>query len=84
MKTKLTLTLFILFAHITFAQKATIKGVIKDINGKAIDNVSISYENTGTATDKKGNYSIDITAKEKIKAMNPLPYSYFSFCLLPI
>lgn len=72
------LKLFILFITITqviVAQKATVKGSVKDSDGKAIDNVSISFENTGTTTDKDGNYTISITAKKKIK----VTFSHVSF-----
>ncbi len=76
MKTKFSLTiLLLLITSLIFAQKATIKGVVLDANGKAIDNVSITYENTGTTSDKDGNYTASITAEEKIT----ITFSHVSF-----
>ena len=76
MKTKFSLTiLLLLITSLIFAQKATIKGVVLDANGKGIDNVSITYENTGTTSDKDGNYTASITAEEKIT----ITFSHVSF-----
>ncbi|MEE9409104.1 MAG: TonB-dependent receptor [Polaribacter sp.] len=49
------------------AQKTTIlKGTVKGKNKKSIENVSIKYKNTGTTTDKNGNYKIRIPFKEEV------------------
>ncbi len=49
------------------AQKTTIlKGTIKNNQKKPIENVSIKFKNTGTTSDKNGNYSIRIPLDEKI------------------
>ena len=49
------------------AQKTTIlKGTIKNNQKKPIENVSIKFKNTGTTSDKNGNYSIRIPLDEEI------------------
>ena len=60
--------LFLLFLPLfVTAQKTTIlKGTVKSKNKKPIENVSISYKNTGTTTDINGNYSIRIPFKEDV------------------
>ncbi len=68
MKIKLTFSIFLLIITQTLiAQQSTIEGVVKDNIGKPITEVAISYENTGTTSDKKGKYSILISSNKKIK-----------------
>lgn len=76
MKIKLNLSLlFALITHIIIAQKATVEGTIRDADGNPISEVAITYENTGTTSDKDGKYSIKITANKKIK----VTFSHVSF-----
>jgi len=55
----------LLFA-ISWGQDATIKGIVKDINGVVIPDVSISYEDIGTTTNNKGLYELAIPANKEI------------------
>ena len=58
------------------AQKTTIiKGTVKNSKKKPIVNVSIAYKNTGTTTDKKGNYQIRIPFNQEIT----LKFSHISY-----
>ncbi|WP_237589009.1 TonB-dependent receptor [Polaribacter sargassicola] len=52
-----------------------LKGTIKDKNKQPIDNVSIKYNNTGTTSDKNGNYTIKIPFREEIT----ITYSHVSY-----
>ncbi|MCG1036587.1 carboxypeptidase-like regulatory domain-containing protein [Polaribacter sp. DS7-9] len=73
---KKTFLFLFLFPCIVFAQKMTIlKGTIKDKNKQPIDNVSIKYNNTGTTSDKNGNYTIKIPFREEIT----ITYSHVSY-----
>ena len=57
----------LLFPSFLIAQKTTIlKGTIKNNQKEPIENVSIKIKNTGTTSDKNGNYSIRIPIDEKI------------------
>ena len=59
-----------------FAQKTTIlKGTVKNKDKKAIENVSVEFESTGTVTDKEGNYSLRIPFKKEIV----LKFSHISY-----
>ena len=72
-KVLLFLFLLPLFA---FAQKMTIlKGTVKNNKKEPIEGVSIKYNNTGTTTDKKGNYTIRIPFKSEIS----LVFSHISY-----
>ncbi|MFT6755187.1 MAG: hypothetical protein ACJAV9_000667 [Urechidicola sp.] len=76
MKNKYCLTtLFILFAASIFAQSSSIQGMVKDENGNALKDVSISYNNEGTISDIDGNYNLAVTTFEKIT----VTYSHISF-----
>ena len=58
------------------AQKTTIiKGTVKNSKKKPIVNVSIAYKNTGTTTDKNGNYQIRIPFNQEIT----LKFSHISY-----
>ena len=58
------------------AQKTTIiKGTVKNNKKKPIVNVSIAYKNTGTTTDKNGNYQIRIPFNQEIT----LKFSHISY-----
>lgn len=67
MKSKFNLTLLFLFITFGFfAQTATLQGVIKDENGKPIENASVSFGKTGVSSDVDGNYKITITANKEV------------------
>ncbi|APZ48154.1 TonB-dependent receptor [Polaribacter reichenbachii] len=69
--------LFLLFIpSFLIAQKTTIlKGTIKNSKKEPVENVSIKFKNTGTSTDKNGNYSIRIPLDEEITII----YSHVSY-----
>ena len=76
MKTNYYLTtLLILFVASIFAQSSSIQGVVKDENGNAINDVSISYNNEGTTSDVDGNYNLAVTTLERIT----VSFSHISF-----
>lgn len=76
MKIKYTITVIIFFLTTAiFSQKATVKGIVRDENGAPINNVAISFENTGTTTNKDGEYSFRITPKKKVT----VTFSHVSF-----
>jgi hypothetical protein len=57
----------LLFPSFLVAQKTTIlKGTVKNKDKAPIENVSIEFGQTGTVTDKNGNYSLRIPIKEEI------------------
>lgn len=58
--------LFSLLFTISWGQEATVKGVVKDLNGFEIANVSVSFEKSGTTTDSKGYYTINIPSNKEI------------------
>ena len=64
---KKILLFLLLIPSFLMAQKTTIlKGTIKNNQKKPIENVSIKFKNTGTTSDKNGNYSIRIPLDEEI------------------
>ena len=65
-KRLLTTILFFSILTLSFAQNATIKGVILDENNKPIEKVSIKSENTGTTTNANGFYSISIPSNKDV------------------
>ncbi|MEE9349869.1 MAG: carboxypeptidase-like regulatory domain-containing protein [Flavobacteriaceae bacterium] len=69
--------LFLLFTQIVLGQTALIKGVVKDQNNKPIENVSVKYENVGTATDQFGAYSLEVKIPKSKKIT--LVYSHVSY-----
>lgn len=70
------LLLFFFLPFFALAQKTTfLKGTVKDKNKNPIENVSVTHKNTGTTTDKNGNYSLRIPFKEDIL----ITYTHISF-----
>ncbi|MGY0407834.1 MAG: carboxypeptidase-like regulatory domain-containing protein, partial [Polaribacter sp.] len=64
---KKIILLFLFVPILAYAQKTTIlKGMVKNTAKEPMENVSVEYENTGTITDKNGNYSIRIPLNKKI------------------
>ncbi|KGL63217.1 TonB-dependent receptor [Polaribacter sp. Hel1_85] len=56
-----------------------LKGTVKNKDKQPIEKVSIKYNNTGTTTDKNGNYQIRIPFKEEITIIfSHLSYKTFS------
>lgn len=75
-KLKILFNLILFFASlISFAQNATINGVILDDSNTPIEDVTITYENNGVKTSKDGDYSIQIPANREIT----LTFSHISF-----
>ncbi len=74
-------TLFLPLALIlyisSFSQTSTIKGVVKNLNGKPIENVSVKYKETGTTTDKYGMYLLNVIVPKSKKVT--LIYSHVSY-----
>jgi len=50
----------LIFTTLSFAQTAIIKGKVFDNEGDPIEDVSVSYNNTGTTTNSKGEYELAI------------------------
>ena len=66
----------ILIPSFVLAQKTTIlRGVVKNKDKNAIENVSIEFGKTGTVTDKNGNYSLRIPYQKEIT----LKFSHISY-----
>ena len=73
---KKILFLFLLLPSFLAAQKTTIlKGTVKNNQKEGIEQVSIKFGNTGTATDNDGNYSIRIPLNQEIT----LVFSHVSY-----
>ena len=66
--------IFLLFATVVFAQKATIRGIILDEFNEPIPGTNITYDDTGTISDFYGFYILEIPAKQNIV----LTYSHLS------
>ncbi|MEN8123784.1 MAG: carboxypeptidase-like regulatory domain-containing protein [Bacteroidota bacterium] len=76
MKTRLFLFFIFLFLfQILQSQTAVIKGIVTDKDGEAIENVSISYGTTGTSTNKKGEYLLQIPSNKSISLL----FSHISY-----
>ncbi|WP_371824135.1 carboxypeptidase-like regulatory domain-containing protein [Lutibacter sp. A80] len=61
------LLFFLVFASVTLtAQKATIKGTVKNTSKTPIEGVSITYANYGTTTNNDGEYLLQIPAEKEI------------------
>ncbi|MGK0324886.1 MAG: hypothetical protein ACJA1D_000219, partial [Polaribacter sp.] len=66
----------LLLPSLLVAQKTTIlKGTVKNIKKEPIEKVSIKFGNTGTVSDKGGNYQIRIPFKKEIN----LIFSHVSY-----
>ncbi len=60
------------------AQTATIKGTVKNEDGKPIENVSVTYSQHGTTTDNNGNYTLTILANVEIT----ITFSHIAYNIL--
>ena len=65
-KQLLTTILFFSILTLSFAQNATIKGIILDENNKPIEKVSIKTDNNGTETNANGFYIITIPTNKDV------------------
>lgn len=61
--------LFFLLATVTFAQKATIKGIILDEQNEAVIGANVTYGNTGTISDFNGFYLLEIPAEQDLRIL---------------
>ncbi len=76
MKTRLFLfSTFLFLFQILHSQTAELKGVVTDKNGNTIENVSVSYGSTGTSTNKKGEYHLQIPSNKSISIL----FSHISY-----
>ena len=76
MKTRLFLfSTFLFLFQILHSQTAELKGVVTDKNGNTIENVSVSYGSTGTSTNKKGEYYLQIPSNKSISIL----FSHISY-----
>jgi len=66
LKAKQLLTLFLFFSVLThsFAQTATINGVVLDEKNKPIENVTVTSGKTGTTTNVNGFYTLEVPANK--------------------
>jgi iron complex outermembrane receptor protein len=63
LRSAILLSVLLLAAQFTFAQTATVKGVVKDANGNPLSGASVTVEGqkAGAVTDANGNYSLKVT-----------------------
>ncbi len=66
---------FLLASTYISAQTATVKGVLKTISKSPIEGVAITYLNTGTTSDEKGEYELKIPANTEIT----ITFSHISY-----
>ncbi|WP_194766442.1 TonB-dependent receptor plug domain-containing protein [Tamlana sp. I1] len=68
LKAKLLLTTTLLFTlfNLSFAQTATVKGVILDENKTPVENVNIKFNSGGTKTNSNGFYTLDIPSNQDV------------------
>jgi hypothetical protein len=69
------LFIFGIFSFFLSAQTATIKGKVVDRNNSPLENVSVSYKNMGTTTNKLGEYELKVPANQNIDIL----YSHISY-----
>ncbi|WP_233098794.1 TonB-dependent receptor [Aureibaculum flavum] len=60
------LVVFFFFTSIAIAQTATIKGTVKNEEGKPIEDVSVTYNQKGTTTDSNGRYTLSLPANTEV------------------
>ncbi|MFZ2282614.1 MAG: carboxypeptidase-like regulatory domain-containing protein [Lutibacter sp.] len=66
---------FLLATTYISAQTATVKGVLKTSDKTPVEGVAITYLNTGTTSDEKGEYVLKIPANTEIK----ITFSHISY-----
>jgi len=63
------------FTSSIIAQSAVVKGIIKDENGKPIEGVAVTYNQKGSSSNNKGEYSIQVQSGQLIT----ITFSHVSF-----
>ena len=63
------------FTSSLFGQTATIKGIVKDENGNPIENVSITFNKKGTASNINGEYQLEIPSGKFVS----ITFSHLTF-----
>ncbi len=66
---------FVTLAGSLKAQTAILKGVVLDNEGNGIENVSVTQNNSGTSTNAKGEYRLEVPAETAIE----IKYSHISY-----
>jgi len=69
-------SLFIMLSFLITAQSITVKGIVKEIDGKPMIGVEVIEKNTdnGTVTDLEGRYSLKVKSNSSILLFNYLGY----------
>lgn len=75
LKTIISFSFLLFFTGLLFGQSARLKGIVKDENGKPIENVSITYSNKGTTSNSKGEYLLEVPSNKFIT----ISYSHLSY-----
>ncbi|MBS3992252.1 MAG: TonB-dependent receptor plug domain-containing protein [Bacteroidetes bacterium] len=68
----------VIFPCIIFSQTATVEGYIKNAKGEPLEEVSITFNNKGTVSDKNGYYSIVVSDNEEV-LLNFIHISYLAY-----
>ena len=63
---KIVQLLCLLFSVFSFAQTATIKGIVKNFDKEPIEGVAINIKNLGTITNEKGAFELKVPSNKKI------------------
>jgi len=74
-KISVRLFIFLFVVNYSFSQTGILKGVITDENGKAIEGVSIRYEQIGTVSTSNGSYELKLPSGRMISIV----FSHVSF-----
>ncbi len=74
-KISVRLFIFLFVVNYTFSQTGNLKGVITDENGKAIEGVSIRYEQLGTVSTNTGSYELQLPSGRMITVV----FSHISY-----
>ena len=69
------ISILFFFTSSLFGQTTNVKGIVKDENGKPIKDVSITYNNKGTASNKNGEYVLEVPSGKFITIV----FSHVSF-----
>ena len=76
MKTIVSFILFLFFfTPFLFGQTASVKGIVKNENGKPIEGVSITYNKKGTASNSNGEYLLEVPSGKFIT----ITFSHIAF-----
>ncbi len=75
---KVTLILFLFSIVTSNSQNTILKGIVKNTNKKAIEGVTVSYLNSGTTTNKNGEYLLKVPGNTEIKII----FRHISYAIL--